>query len=162
MSENCGCPGRGGQPAYQRSACPKCGRPGKGVPPTTIRAHAITPPDPADGFAFCETPDCPVVYYGPQIIPTTGVRTRVGVKVTEHPKPVCYCFSFTEQDIIGDVLACGRCTIRDFIVEKVRLGECACEIKNPSGRCCLGNVGQAARKAAQAGVGVGARREGHT
>lgn len=101
-------------------------------------------------YRYCETPARPVVYFGPpgtQLLRIADLKTRVGAKETEDPVPVCYCFSFTERQIIEDVLAHGRCTIRDYIQDKVRRGECACEVKNPSGRCCLGNVARAIKKA---------------
>jgi hypothetical protein len=68
------------------------------------------------------------------------VRTRVGVKETEDPIPVCYCFGFTARQIAEDLTANGRSTIRPYIENQVRAGRCRCETTNPAGRCCLGNV----------------------
>jgi hypothetical protein len=64
------------------------------------------------------------------------------------PRPpfVCYCWSFTEAQIVEDVREHGRSTIREYIQEQVRAGRCACETKNPSGRCCLGAVGRVIRR----------------
>lgn len=101
-------------------------------------------------YRFCETPECPVVYYGPPPAPTflkEDLETRVGVKETEDPIPVCYCFSFTERQVIEDMRRHGRSSIRDYIKDQVRAGECACEVTNPSGRCCLGNVARSIKKA---------------
>lgn len=134
-----------------RVPCGSCGTVGKPVGPLTLALHIKgTAPPARVAYRFCETPDCPVVYYGRAGSPsyrTEDLRTRVGVKETEDPVPVCYCFSFTERQVIEDLLAHGRSTIREYIRQKVREGECACERTNPSGRCCLGNVGRAIAKA---------------
>ncbi len=33
------------------------------------------------------------------------------------------------------------------LLAHVKANECACEVKNPAGRCCLGNVSKAIQKA---------------
>ncbi|MBI4278991.1 MAG: hypothetical protein HY660_11085 [Armatimonadetes bacterium] len=60
---------------------------------------------------------------------------------------VCYCFGFTARDIIEDSQQHGESWIFGEITAKVKAGLCACEIKNPSGRCCLGDVQKTMRKA---------------
>lgn len=135
--------------------CPDCGVVGKAVRARTVAVHAREGHQPNGCvYRFCETPDCEIVYYGaPGVAPyrKEDLATRVGVKETDDPIPVCYCFSFTEREVIEDAIAHRRSTIRDYIKQKVRDGECACETKNPSGRCCLGNVGRAIKKASTLG-----------
>jgi hypothetical protein len=110
----------------------------------TVRQHALLPELPETSFGFCEAASCTVVYVGSDgtLIDKSHVRTRVGVKETEEPIPVCYCFEFTAAQIAEDVREHGRSTIRDHIQEQVRVGRCRCETTNPAGRCCLGNVGR--------------------
>lgn len=110
----------------------------------TVRQHARLPELPETSFGFCEAASCPVVYVGADgtVIDKAHVRTRVGVKETEEPIPICYCFEFTAAQIAEDVREHGHSTIRDYIQEQVRAGRCRCETTNPSGRCCLGNVGR--------------------
>lgn len=55
---------------------------------------------------------------------------------------VCYCFSFTARQITDDFAEHGYSTIRAYIQEQVRAGRCRCATTNPSGRCCLGDVGR--------------------
>jgi hypothetical protein len=55
---------------------------------------------------------------------------------------VCYCFSFTARQIADDLAMHGRSTVREYIRGQVRAGCCRCETTNPSGHCCLGDVGQ--------------------
>lgn len=110
----------------------------------TVRRHSSRAELPETSFGFCEEPSCPIVYAGSDgtLIDKAHVRTRVGVKATEEPIPVCYCFELTAAQIAEDVREHGRSTIRDYIQAQVRAGRCRCEMTNPSGRCCLGNVGR--------------------
>jgi len=101
-------------------------------------------------YYFLETPACEVVYFAHdplQYFFTSDLMVRVGSKVTEDPVPVCYCFEKTERMVIDDVLALGRSTIFEEITAHVKANECACEVKNPAGRCCLGNITKAIQKA---------------
>ena len=54
--------------------------------------------------------------------------------------PVCYCFAFSAQDIVEDAQAHETPRIPLEIRDKIRAGLCACEVKNPRGTCCLGDV----------------------
>ncbi len=49
-------------------------------------------------------------------------------------RKICYCFDYTDEDIIADVNANkGASTIENRIAEAKRLKQCRCEIKNPKG-----------------------------
>jgi hypothetical protein len=39
-----------------------------------------------------------------------------------------------------EILDTGKCTSPQWITAEVKAGNCACEIRNPQGFCCLGNV----------------------
>jgi hypothetical protein len=75
------------------------------------------------------------------------VRVRVGLKETEDPVPVCYCFGFTEKMIFDEVRATGKSTVPQRITTEIKASHCACEIRNPQGSCCLGNVTAAIKRA---------------
>ncbi len=62
-------------------------------------------------------------------------------------RTVCYCFAVTEADLRREIAETGRSTAAAEITEHVRAGRCACEVKNPQGSCCLGNVARAIREA---------------
>jgi hypothetical protein len=101
-------------------------------------------------YYFCETPTCDIVYFSDRPLHFFGredLTVRVGIKESEPPIPVCYCFGFTEQDIVEDVARDAGGRIVQEITARVKAGLCACEITNPSGRCCLGNVRRVMRKA---------------
>ncbi|HCF06251.1 MAG: hypothetical protein JG774_1748 [Desulfomicrobiaceae bacterium] len=51
------------------------------------------------------------------------------------PSPtICFCFGYTEADIIADVRAHGRSTIMEGIVREKAQGGCSCATTNPKGR----------------------------
>lgn len=136
--------------ATGKTACPRCGAVGKVVGDETIRA--ILKPGHAEGLLtverFCRTPSCAVLYYGPSSVVEKGAASvRVGLKETEDPIPLCYCFEFTRADVRREVAETGDSTIPDRIDTEVRAGRCACERKNPSGTCCLGDVRKAVKEA---------------
>jgi hypothetical protein len=116
--------------------CPVNGREYPSVSTTTI-LHHITEPwnwdQKEQGYYFCDDPDCHVVYYGQDnsIIEKNALRTPVGLKQKTDTALVCYCFGVHMNEARADG------NIREFVVEKTRERSCACEIRNPSGRCCL-------------------------
>jgi NAD(P)H-nitrite reductase large subunit len=98
-------------------------------------------------YYFCDSPDCDLVYFAfdPQApaFRREDLSVRVGVKETSNPIPICYCFGFTRQDIQEEIRATGQSTVAKRIAAEVEAGRCACHIKNPSGKCCLGDVARA-------------------
>lgn len=83
------------------------------------------------------------MYFFPEtdiMIDKAELTVRVGLKETEEPITVCYCFQHTKSDIELDFAENGRSTIEQDIRQKVKTKQCSCEIMNPKGRCCLGDV----------------------
>lgn len=147
--ESCGKPRNA---ANGETACPRCGVVGKVVGDETIRA--ILEPGEAARLAaverrFCGTPSCAVLYYGTdgRVVEKGAASVRVGVKETEDPIPLCYCFEFTRAHVRREVAETGDSTIPHRIDAEIRAGRCACERKNPSGACCLGDVRKAVKEA---------------
>lgn len=126
--------------------CPVCGSPGKSVKVKTIKHWIVTglvQSIPDIPFYFCEKKDCPIVYFsedGPVRYTTKEVRSPVGIKETSGPITLCYCFGFTDEMIRTQVLKTGRSSVSTLIARETGLGNCACDIRNPSGRCCLKDV----------------------
>ncbi len=60
--------------------------------------------------------------------------------------PLDYCFGWTPERIFEQIRQSGHSTAVQEISAKVKARECACDIKNPSGRCCLGNVNKVVKK----------------
>lgn len=97
-------------------------------------------------YRFCPEPKCDVVYFDREadsIFEKQDLVVRVGQKESNDPIPVCYCFDITVADLRRDLGAAGETVIPEMIASEVRAGHCACEVKNPQGSCCLGNVSRA-------------------
>jgi hypothetical protein len=82
---------------------------------------------------FRANSDCDIVYFSDEdsVIPKSQLRTIFGVKETASDTLVCYCFGVSKAESQSDP------GIRDFVVNKTKLGLCSCDTSNPSGRCCL-------------------------
>lgn len=93
-------------------------------------------------YFFCSTPTCNVVYFSRNgdVFYKTDLKVRVGIKETEEPILVCYCFGYTKKLIQDDIAQNGYSTIEVKIKKSIKLKECKCEITNPKGVCCLGDV----------------------
>ena len=134
--------------------CPGCGAKGSSVDPITLKALLTgdglrrgVPPAPR----FCATLGCPVVYYD-NAVPVRFEQDLVTVPVhAKHPDeedvPACYCFGHTPGSVRAEVEATGRSTAGRAITAEVKAGHCACEVKNPKGTCCLGDVSRVERSA---------------
>lgn len=134
--------------------CPNCGEPGRSVTAVTLK-HMVRPEflDVVNktGFLFCCTPECEVVYFHPddETLEKADLRVRVGLKETVDPVPVCYCFGFTERMLLEEIQTTGETTIPQRIAAEMKADRCACEVRNPQGSCCLGNVKAATKRAQQ-------------
>ena len=94
-------------------------------------------------YLFCRTQTCPVVYFsadGAQTSTVEQVRERVYQKEPEAEDVfVCYCFRHT----VGELRTASpdnHKAIVDDINMGINAGQCACDLRNPQGSCCLGNV----------------------
>jgi hypothetical protein len=97
--------------------------------------------EPAD-YRFCADPRCDVVYFngtGSQF-GTADLRVPVWQKRPSGSRVVCYCFGESEASIRAEVELTGRSLAAQRIRAHITAGRCACEIRNPRGACCLGDV----------------------
>lgn len=125
-----------------RAVCPLNGRSYREVSLRTVLHHVTEPW--RRGLAgrryyFCTDPDCEVVYFAADatLIRRNELRTVVGQKSTDPQRLICYCFGVTAADLLTP--ATGGHDCRGYVVERTRCGDCDCAIRNPSGRCCLGD-----------------------
>ena len=142
----CDLPAQGFQrPPRVANACPECGQTAKPVQGQTVKALLAVNLRQVREVAhlFCRTQTCPVVYFSPdgaQTFTVEQVRERVYQKEPEADDvSVCYCFRYT----VGQVRAAspeGRRAIVDDVNAGINAGQCACDLRNPQGSCCLGNV----------------------
>jgi hypothetical protein len=125
-------------------ACPVCGRQGRRVIALTVTAH----PRPeywaalGDGFWFCWTRECPILYYDnarPVYVSKDAreVRSRFGLKEHESPRPICYCLGVNAERIFDEVENEGCCDSLEDVERYTRAGTGKwCVTTNPSGVCC--------------------------
>lgn len=123
-------------------ACPRCGSMGKPVARATV-AHFIS----AEALAalgtgearFCPHPACAVAYYAPLGEPVLKdqLSVRLGLKETEGPRPICYCYGHSVESLAAEWKEKGSVSAVMEVMAKSRAGECRCEELNPQGTCCL-------------------------
>lgn len=98
-------------------------------------------------YRFCVSPACPEVYFSQErCFKSDDLRTRVGLKEKDGLIPLCYCFGFNEQDLRAEIKTEGHTTIPQRISAFTKERMCACEERNPSGACCLGEVTKAVKR----------------
>lgn len=129
-------------------SCPTCGEAGRLIDRLTVKSM-LTPPalaslDVAQTFRFCAKPACDTVYYGDgaQVFRTSQVRVPVYQKDAGEQVNACYCFGWTRARIRAEMDTEGTSTAATSIAAHIKAGRCACEVNNPQGACCLGNVNQ--------------------
>jgi len=128
------------------TTCPVNGARSKQVDMLTVKSLVRQLPlgMPNTQYYFCESSGCAVVYFAlhaaaPRFC-LEDLVVRVGAKEIAGPITICYCFGFTRQDIADEIRSTGKSTVAKRIAAEVEAGRCACEVKNPSGKCCLGDV----------------------
>ena len=126
--------------------CPVSGTIGRNVDLITVKAllnrSGLRRLD-GEAYRFCDAPDCDVVYFDNRagsVFRKGDLTVRVWQKETDESVPICYCFGYSMADVRRDLSTVGRTEIPATITNEVRSGHCACEVKNPQGSCCLGNV----------------------
>jgi len=134
--------------------CPINGRRSKRVDTLTVKSLVRKLPFgiPDTQYYFCDSPDCEVVYFGfhkeaPRFR-REDLTVRVGAKETDDPVPVCYCFGVTRTEIWDEIRNTGKSTAAERIAAEVVAGRCTCEVRNPSGKCCLGDIARTIKKGA--------------
>lgn len=157
MTESCCCPPQAGnnvcdlpaenfqRPLREVNACPSCGKTGKPVQGQTVKSLlSVSLLQVRDGqYLFCRTQTCPVVYFsadGEQAFTVEEVCDRVYQKEPEVEDVfICYCFRRTVGELRTSTPE-NRIAIVDNINSGIRAEQCACDLRNPQGSCCLGNV----------------------
>lgn len=120
----------------RKFSCPVNGKLYVAVEKKTILQHLKSPWDKSldeNKYYFCDDAECDVVYFGLKgsLIYKYELRTIVGTKETDGDALVCYCFGISKS------LAAQNSEIKTFVTLQTKKHNCACDIRNPSGRCCL-------------------------
>lgn len=128
--------------------CPADGQSCRSVELRTVlhhlkRPHANRPK--TQGYYFCDNNECDVVYFGQDgyVITRHDVRNEVGQKSRSPDRVICYCFGITEREVLDEMEHQRSNSAREFVIEQTRLHNCACIVRNPSGKCCLKDFSKA-------------------
>jgi len=129
-----------------RAYCPACKAKGRVVTTQTVKAMLAVSLATLQSvqYEFCRTPDCPVIYFatdGQQTFSEVDLREQVYQKhISNDDVWVCYCFRHTLGTIRTELATTGTTTVVEHIKAGISADQCACDIRNPQGDCCLGNV----------------------
>ncbi|UVI33671.1 putative iron-sulfur cluster-binding metallochaperone [Paenibacillus spongiae] len=125
--------------------CPSCGEKGRNVQLITLKsllkASALETIEPENTYVFCSSPNCSTVYFSgnhSQTFSESDLKVPVYQKNLGFDVPVCYCFGWTRERLIQAAGTDQKPAAQ--IKVHVQAGRCGCEINNPQGACCLGNV----------------------
>lgn len=143
MADGC-CPSHR-EDSAERRTCPRSGTPGAPVELTTVKANLTVQAlqrISRSPHRFCPDPRCDVVYFDTdhRIFTVDDVRVPVWQKELSGARMVCYCFGENEADMQREVVVRGSCGAVERVRAHIVAGRCACELRNPRGACCLGDV----------------------
>ena len=134
--------------------CPVSGTKGLTVDAQTVKAvltnaglRRIT----SAQYRFCADPKCDIVYFADDgtTYATRDVRVPVWQKEPAGARVVCYCFGENERDIRVEIANCGKSDAVERVKAHIKASRCACEVRNPRGNCCLGDVGAAVKRVSE-------------
>lgn len=92
-------------------------------------------------YRFCPDPACEIAYFSSGDTYTVqDLRVPVWQKEPDGARMVCYCFGENEADIGREIRAHGASLAVERVRAHITAGRCACEVRNPRGVCCLGDV----------------------
>jgi Zinc binding domain len=125
--------------------CPQTASVGSRVDRQTVKALLTEPALirlTAGEYYFCPDAGCEIVYFGCDgtVFRIADVRVQVWQKLTFGNRPICYCFGESEATIRAELERFGRSSAEERIRQHIAEDRCACEVRNPRGVCCLGDV----------------------
>ncbi|MDQ3322197.1 MAG: hypothetical protein M3525_07185, partial [Acidobacteriota bacterium] len=128
-----------------QNGCSDCGETGRAVSRQTVVHHIKSVKLSSIGdeeYKFCSAPKCTVVYYAAsgQTFTVDDTREPVTSKTEGDARPLCYCFGFTEGFARQQIARTGESSVSGQVSRFIKEKLCSCEIRNPSGVCCLGEV----------------------
>jgi hypothetical protein len=106
--------------------------------------------DPAE-YRLCSTANCEIVYFtetGTSFL-TRDVRAHLWQKESFGHRTMCYCFGENEADIASEIERTSTSRAVERISAHIRAGRCACDVRNPTGACCLGDLSAAVERVRQ-------------
>lgn len=121
-----------------QAGCPRCGTVGKAVGMRTLY-HQVRFPENQQivpgSYYFCPAKQCSIGYFSSteDSIPQSYLTTYQAIQKDR----LCYCFDIDTEAYLLALRISRADSIKEFVVQRTKAGDCACECRNPSGRCCL-------------------------
>lgn len=123
-----------------KQICPECGATCKSVDMPTLYHQVRFPENQSiviDSYYFCAAKICPVGYFSTAgyTVPKLHLRCYQAIQ----NDALCYCFDINTEQYVSALIVQRAEAIKAFVMQRTQNGECACDIRNPSGQCCLVN-----------------------
>jgi len=90
----------------------------------------------AGDYAFCSNRACMIGYFSPS---THIPKSKLRAFQPGQAAMLCHCFDISESTYRSALANASAAATKAFVVQQTKEGLCACESRNPSGRCCLAN-----------------------
>lgn len=116
--------------------CPVCGCKGIKVSNESMIHHVKDISKISGGsYSFCSTPSCTVVYFSDEDTFTTSmINKEIGLKDDSSEQGIiCYCYHYLKSELY-------ETSIIDKISIRIDNFGCRCDLRNPSGKCCLKDI----------------------
>ena len=131
--------------SHPEAFCPECNQKGKVVQGQTVKAllsvslRSIQDTE----YYFCHTQSCSIVYFSVDGL-SRFTKSQLCERVYQKEPGagdvfVCYCFKHTVSEI-QNASPDARVAMVHDINTGIQANQCACDLRNPQGSCCLGNV----------------------
>lgn len=148
---NCCCSGAQMTKETPQNACNSCNEIGRVVARQTVVHHVKSEKlacVKSDEYKFCPSENCSTVYYSAsgEVFTVDDVRELVTSKTKGDERPLCYCFGFTEGFARLEIARTGESSVSKQVKQFIKEKLCVCEIRNPAGACCLGEINRTIKK----------------
>ncbi|VAX00874.1 hypothetical protein MNBD_GAMMA22-939 [hydrothermal vent metagenome] len=123
---------------HQKLSCPLCHVKCKLVTKKTVLLHLVFPLNldtPSENFYHCSNSECDTIYFLEN--GTSYNISQVRDKLEIQQGWLCYCFDISKQQYQHALDTGTASEIKDFVIKQTQSHLCACDIRNPSGKCCL-------------------------
>lgn len=91
---------------------------------------------------FCGVQGCDVVYFDDtgRTFVAGDIRVPVWQKQAAGTRMICYCFAEGELSIRHEIERDGQSHAVQRVRAHIEAQRCACDVRNPRGACCLGDL----------------------
>ncbi|MEA3490878.1 MAG: hypothetical protein U9R27_03170 [Campylobacterota bacterium] len=121
---------------FNQDNCPGCMQKGSKIQSDTMIHHVKDISKMGNnGYSFCHSPECNVVYFKDEEVFTTDmINKEIGLKDSASERGViCFCYNYFKSELYEPSLI-------DKINIRIDNYGSRCDLRNPAGRCCLKDI----------------------